>query len=543
MSTASVEAPKSEPRRRLWSEALTAVVVGIVALAFYLANGDFLPINDAKSAVYLPWSVMQEGNWSFSPEEAPFMFHWQIDTRGGPVLRQFADWDHEFGGIEARRIFDAGAMRVDRPKTYLVPTVRDDVYLSSWGPGPGLCALPVAAVAKWFGAEITARSPALWWLGKWAASLCVAASASFVFLAARFFVGRGPSIVIALGYALGTCVFSTSSQALWQHGPNELFLAMSVFGLIASERTKSATALLTALLCGAALGAATWCRPTSGLLVLSVVVYLAIVDWPRLIAIIVGGLPLGIGMLAYNVHYFDTPLAFGQMMLEHVAEEKTGVTSMWQTPLLEGAAGLLMSPSRGLFVYSPFLLFALPGTYRAWRKKQFRVLRPLSVAVLAIWLVEFKHFDWWGGWSFGYRHIVDTAVLLSLLLVPVAEWLFASRWRMGMFGVCVAWSVLVQVLGAWAYNLSGWNARVAYEVEFYSPPRVVRTLSAEEARKLDEQPATKLSEIYMNVDMPEHRHRLWSIGDSQLLYYWQNFDDARADKKEFMRRWLENPAL
>ena len=38
-----------------------------------------------------------------------------------------------------------------------------------------------------------------------------------------------------------------------------------------------------------------------------------------------------------------------------------------QTPLLEGLGGVLVSPGRGLFVYSPVLLFSLAGMAWAWQ--------------------------------------------------------------------------------------------------------------------------------------------------------------------------------
>ena len=301
--------------------------------------------------------------------------------------------------------------------------------------------------------------------------------------------------------------------------------------------------LVWAAICCAALGAATWCRPTSGLVVLAVAGYWLCVHRARLAALVAGGLPLAVGLLAYNLHYFGRPLAFGQTMLGHVAQNKTGAASLWQTPLWQGAAGLLLSPSRGLLVYSPFLAFSLLGLVVGWRHARFRVVKPLALAVAAIWIVEFKHFDWWGGWSFGYRHIVDTTVLLAVLLVPAIETIRGRRWLSGVFAVLVVWSVGVQIVGAWAYNLSGWNARAVYEVEFFSPPRVVRTLDEAEMRALDRQPGTRVTTIYQDVDRPEYRHRLWSVRDSQLVYYLTHFRHARAQKRRFMQRWLEEPAL
>ena len=63
-------------------------------------------------------------------------------------------------------------------------------------------------------------------------------------------------------------------------------------------------------------------------------------------------------------------------------------------------------------------------------------------------LVEFKHFDWWGGWSYGYRHLVDPAALMVLLLIPIIPWICRDRWRFIAYLVLLFWSIVVQAIGA-----------------------------------------------------------------------------------------------
>ena len=46
-------------------------------------------------------------------------------------------------------------------------------------------------------------------------------------------------------------------------------------------------------------------------------------------------------------------------------------------------------------------------------------MRPLTIGVLGIWICHFTYFDYWGGWTFGNRVLVDTTGLLSLFLVPI----------------------------------------------------------------------------------------------------------------------------
>jgi len=101
--------------------------------------------------------------------------------------------------------------------------------------------------------------------------------------------------------------------------------------------------------------------------------------------------------LSYNDHVFKNPLQFGQTKIsKRVAQYKTGNTDVWKTPLWKGLSGLLLSPSRGLFIYSPFFLFALWGLIVVWRGKD-RLLQCFSFAGFFLILTASKWFDWWGG--------------------------------------------------------------------------------------------------------------------------------------------------
>src|SRR5439155_1091972 len=70
-----------------------------------------------------------------------------------------------------------------------------------------------------------------------------------------------------------------------------------------------------------------------------------------LVGVAVGVAPL----LAYNDLAFGSPL-----------EQGYGVKT-FATPIQTGLYGLLVSPSRGLFVYTPYVIFAFFALFRAWR--------------------------------------------------------------------------------------------------------------------------------------------------------------------------------
>ena len=98
------------------SNALAAWAVFAVTLGVYSANGDFLPGNDSKPNVYLPISILREGNPTFTPDEMPFMFVWEESRRESSPT----DPRGPIGNGKGRG-------RLVGEKYYVVPTVREGV--------------------------------------------------------------------------------------------------------------------------------------------------------------------------------------------------------------------------------------------------------------------------------------------------------------------------------------------------------------------------------------------------------------------------------
>src|SRR5262249_41557538 len=132
----------------------------------------------------------------------------------------------------------------------------------------------------------------------------------------------------------------------------------------------------------------------------------------------------------------------------------------WAGSIPEGLAGLLVSPSRGLLVYSPVLLFALGGAVLAFGERVAPLLRWLAGAAGASVLMLAGFSVWWGGHSFGPRLLADVLPILALLLLPVWPRLQGSRPLRAVFLVLLGLSVGVQVVGAFYHPSSrslDWN--------------------------------------------------------------------------------------
>jgi hypothetical protein len=261
----------------------------------------------------------------------------------------------------------------------------------------------------------------------------------------------------------------------------------------------------------------------------------------RLVGFALGGLPVAIALFGYAQSTFGSPLAFGQLSTgTDLALIKTGKAELWQTPLWLGMAGLLVSPSRGLFVYTPLALFAVWGAARAFRMQVWGSLRPLAVAAVAMVILTAKWFDWWGGWSFGYRTIVDIAILLGFLALPVAQAIGSNLGLRAAFAALLFYSIAVQALGAFVYDVTGWNGRKGWEAMAPGMREPVAFVDRASAVRFARERGGRWRSTTMNIDDPRYRGRLWSVADSPLVYYLAHLSSARNNRRKVIERFLRN---
>jgi hypothetical protein len=118
--------------------------------------------------------------------------------------------------------------------------------------------------------------------------------------------------------------------------------------------------------------------------------------------------------------------------------------------------GTLFGLARGLFVFSPVLMFAVVGVVVAVRKRDTLAIAVAVGAVLVMLLVA-KWFMWWGGHCYGPRLLADVGPLLCFLFYPLADLL--GRYKpvaVGFFAVAVV-SVCIHLVGAFMYD-GRWDA-------------------------------------------------------------------------------------
>ena len=339
---------------------------------------------------------------------------------------------------------------------------------------------------------------------KVAASAMAAASVAVMFLALMKVTGRRKALILALVYAFATNTWAVSSQGLWQHAPSQLWISLAWFFLL-PRRDRPGLSLASCALAGFAMGLAYSVRPATVPLGLICLVYCfgnrrrgsvgaqaashtiapanpagrvptlgnptelpcpSPTDQPtdrmreggrasglRAISFALAFVAAALPTVIHNVVIFDT-IQGGYADLTHSHPQLGVIENPWGGRFWEGLLGLLFSPNRGLFVYTPVCLFSFAGCYYWWRRRN-AVGWYLLASFAVVIAIGSKFFSWWAGWSFGPRYVMDTLPVLVLLMAAIDGLIARKRWRIP-FAILTAYSVAIQAIGAWCYP-AGWN--------------------------------------------------------------------------------------
>jgi hypothetical protein len=389
--------------------AVGAIVLLTVSLTVYM-NGRYAPVADSIPQELLPITLLREHNFDFDEFVAEFA------TADGRLPYFFVE--------------------------------KNKHVLSFYGIVAGLLNVPAYLIADALGLDLLANRARL---TKWTTSVLTALSVAFMYLVnVRICAQRRNALLISLLYAFATCCWSVAANTLWWNGPSLLFLSIALILLLQPDSR-------LAPLCGFFLGIAVCNRPTNLAFALPLAAYMLLynANWKLFVAS--AAVP-AILMGWYSYVYWGDVWSLGQGH-RPVVDEFSG-------SILNGVAGLLFSPARGLFIYSPIFLFSLPVLAVALFGCALPPLyRYLSVGLLLDLLITAKWRVWWGGWSFGYRMLIELLPGLTVLLALAWERTIATRWRLQVaFWPTVLVSFYIHFLGAFYYP-SDWN---------YSPRSVDR---------------------------------------------------------------------
>jgi hypothetical protein len=147
-------------------------------------------------------------------------------------------------------------------------------------------------------------------------------------------------------------------------------------------------------------------------------------------------------MVWYSVVAWGSPFALGQ--------GNTPDMLLQQSEPLEAVVGLLLSPNRGLLVFSPIFAFSLVCAVYVVRTRLGPPLIPYLLVASALTYGVYCFWpDWIGGHTYGYRFLIDIIPVLMLVLAVSWDVLVAPHASLRTaFSVALLASIYIQGLGA-----------------------------------------------------------------------------------------------
>jgi hypothetical protein len=244
------------------------------------------------------------------------------------------------------------------------------------------------------------------------------------------------AVIGALVFAVGTSTWSISANELWPHGPAQLFLALGVLGMASENYVRSGLSFAAALLI----------RPVTAIIAAVAGLFQGWKErkWGAVVGIGAGSAIGLAALLTFNHQVLGTwspaPPGYGESFVNRASSQ--GLVAY-----LGDIAGLFFHPKYSIFVFSPFLLFTVPGLRSAWKHAPTWV-NASAVAGVIYMLVHLRMNRFWGGLAFNYRYALEPLMVLAPLLFLSWRTWYQSTSPAGRraFWYSVALSAAIQVM-------------------------------------------------------------------------------------------------
>ncbi len=304
------------------------------------------------------------------------------------------------------------------------------------------------------------------------AAVGVASFSTVIFyLANRLKFNGAIALLSTFIFAFATSTWMTGSQGLWQHGSSNLAVLCIIFCLLKANRTQGKNRKILLVLTGIFCGLLPGIRSTSLLYSVAAIAYAFFVYRKEALYLLIG-LPSALLSASWNIYYFGfslSKLVVGGYS-RFSAKDVSFASSYYKLTVeqfLEGFWGLLISPSRGILVFTPVSLLAIPGAWQVWKwrsGKDEKLFLCLTVAAVGIFLQYCFFKVWTGGACYGPRYLTDILPIVCFLIsYCLAGWV--EKWNQGkhklssltlaILTLLIAVSTFTQTVGA--FGSTNWD--------------------------------------------------------------------------------------
>jgi hypothetical protein len=315
--------------------------------------------------------------------------------------------------------------------------------------------LPVAAAAHLLGADLDhphVHDRVEKWTSAWLAAL----SLGLFFLLVLHLAPLIPAWMTTLILAVGSVMFTTVGQALWQHGG---VIFWSLLALLVEFRCHGRPRLTGTIVQGVTFGMMLACRLSSVVFIVPFAVWVLLRSPARALAL---GLCTGLAFAPWACLHASI---YGTILGPSTGQLAAG---NWSGISASSLAAVLISPGRGMLVYQPWILLAvinllpsLPGKTTLGE----RAVCPAGWAWFCVWVILLQLAlisswrCWWGGYCWGSRLAAEAVPLLALLCVRPIALLWHTGTGKGLVLSLALLSCFMHVPAIYLRS-ADWNGRV-----------------------------------------------------------------------------------
>ena len=284
------------------------------------------------------------------------------------------------------------------------------------------------------------------------ASLIMALTAVLIYHVGRRSLSRPAAALLTLIFAFGTTAWSVVSRTLWQHGPSMLMLTIALW-LALSARDKPQRIQYVGLV----IALAYVIRPTNSIAVVAFTAFVLLRYRRYFLRYLLWAAAVAIPFVWYSwsVYHALLPVYY------------RAYTGLSFAIFPEALIGQLVSPARGLLIFSPVLVFSFAGIILKVKRRQWQAHDNLLIGILTLhWILISLWWNWWAGVSFGPRIWSDMLPYLIYFVVPALAAMSSLRGArraavMTIGAMTIIFSLFVHYRGANAAEVMDWNAQPA----------------------------------------------------------------------------------
>jgi hypothetical protein len=289
------------------------------------------------------------------------------------------------------------------------------------------------------------------------ASLLMATlSVIVVFNTALLLVDTMPALVIAIGTAFGTQMWSTASRVMWSH---TWFIFLGGLVAMVLLRREARVGESQPILLATLLSWMYFTRPTGIVPITCITIYMFAYLRVEFVAYAISG---AVWFAAFVLYSWFT---FGKVIPDYYLDSR-----MHPGQLASSLPAILFSPSRGLFVFVPILIFVFYLLIRYWQAVPHRRLATLAIAIVLLQFVTISCWPvWWGGLSYGPRLLTDLVPWFALIAILGCAARShggssnLSTSEMVMAASLLILSIMINARGAISWSTTHWQLDVALD--------------------------------------------------------------------------------